>query len=289
MTYRNATILTAPLFSNPNIFRTGLGPISSDTAEVDRYMGRYDVSDARAILVGHAHYDHLMDVPRVAKVHAPAARVLGSVTVANTLGTWSGLANRIDLIDAAAGDVRTPGTWLGFGEGVRVMPLRSKHAPHFDGYTLYEGARSTPMHEAPRWASEWVEGETYAFLIDFMRSPGSVAFRVYYQDAVAPAPAGLAPEELIAERPVDVAILVPTTFDEVDWSPEALIENVRPKRIILGHWEDFFAPVDAETHSIPLTDHSYFESRLEHVFSGEWWRPDLFTEFRFSEEPGPWD
>lgn len=244
-------------------------------------MSGYDVSSVKAILVGHAHYDHLMDVPRVASRHATRARIVGGRTVANTLGSWSGLADRIDVVDDSASDQKTVGRWLRYGSGVRIMALRSHHAPHFAGYTLFRGTQDTPRTTEPEWASEWLDGEVYAYLIDFMASGDSVAFRVYYQDAVAPAPAGFAPEALIAERPVDVAVLVPATFDQVDWHPEAFVENLQPGRILLGHWEDFFVPIDEPTHSIRLTDLGHFEGRLGRVFEGEWWRPDLWTEFRF--------
>ena len=279
-------LLTGPLFTNPGLIRTGLWSIASDTSLVDRYMSRYDVSGARAILVGHAHYDHLMDVPRVALAHAPRARIVGSRTVANTLGTWSGVMDRVDIVDDAAGDLKTVGRWLRYGPRVRVMALRSGHAPHFDGYTLYEGNRVRPLTEMPSNAAEWVDGETYAFLVDFLDPDGAVAFRVYYQDAVVAPPWGLAPEALIAERPVDVALLVPATFDQVDWHPEAVVENLRPKRVLLGHWEDFFVPIDTPTRSIRLTDLGHFQDRLEHVFDGPWWRPDLWTEFRFGRFEG---
>jgi hypothetical protein len=281
MEHGGETVLTGPLFTNPGLVRTGLLRIRADTVEIDRHMSKYDVSDALAILVGHAHYDHLMDVPRVASVHAPGARIVGSRTVANTLGTWSGLAERIDLVDDSAGDQRTVGRWLTYGRHVRIMALRSRHAPHFAGYTLYRGTRDEPLADEPTWATEWLDGETHAFLIDFMATEDSVAFRVYYQDAVAPPPAALAPEALIGERPVDVAILVPATFDQVDWHPEALIENLAPRWVLLGHWEDFFVPVDAPTRSIRLTDLGHFEHRIERVFDGDWWRPDRWTEFRF--------
>jgi hypothetical protein len=277
------TVLTGPLFTNPGLLRTGLLAIRPDTVAIDRWMSRYDVEDAVAILVGHAHYDHLMDVPRVAARHAPRARIVGSRTVANTLGTWSGLDGRIDVVDDSAGDVRTEGRWLRYGHSVRVMALRSRHAPHFAGYTLYRGTQDTPRATEPEWATEWLDGETHAYLIDFMASADSVAFRIYYQDAVAHAPAGLAPESLIRERRVDVAILVPATFDQVDWHPEALVENLNPRWVLLGHWEDFFVPIDEPTRSIRLTDMGHFEGRLDRVFPGEFWRPDLWTEFRFPE------
>lgn len=65
MEHGDYMVLAAPLFTNPGFVTTGLLPISSDTLEVDRWMSRHDVQAAGVILVGHAHYDHLMDVPRV--------------------------------------------------------------------------------------------------------------------------------------------------------------------------------------------------------------------------------
>ena len=105
-------MLAAPFFSNPGLLRTGLRSIRSATVLVDRYMSRYDVTGARAILVGHAHYDHLMDVPRVARSHAPNARIVGNATVKNTLGTWSGVGDRVDVVNDIAGDQHTSGEWL---------------------------------------------------------------------------------------------------------------------------------------------------------------------------------
>lgn len=274
-------VLPAPFFSNPGFVRTGLAPIASDSAEIDRNMAPYDVRDASAILVGHAHYDHLMDVPGIARRHAPRARIVGSRTVENTLGTWSGMAGRIDRVEAFLGDQETVGGWMPYGDRVRIMPLRSHHAPHFDGMTLYQGTADVPRSSEPRTASEWLDGHTVAFLIDFLAADGSVAWRIYYQDAVVHPPLGFAPEALIAQRPVDIAILVPATFDQVEWHPEAFIENLQPERVLLGHWEDFFVPIVTETKSVMLSDIGHFEDRLERVFGGEYWRPEIGTVFRF--------
>jgi hypothetical protein len=274
-------ILTGPLFTDPSLLRTGLARIRSDSAAVDRGMAPYDVSRASAILVGHAHYDHLMDVPRVAERFAKRAVILGSTTVRNTLGTWSGLMDRVLVVDDSAGTVEKMGRWIHVTPGVRVMPLLSHHAPHFEGFTLYSGTRTRPMTRAPRWASEWLDGVTYAFLVDFLHPDGSVAFRIFYQDAVSAPPRGLAPERLMAERPADVAILVPATFDQVDWYPEALVDDLRPRWVLLGHWEDFFVAPEAPTRSIRYTDLRHFQKRLEAVHPGDNWLPDRGTVFTF--------
>jgi L-ascorbate metabolism protein UlaG (beta-lactamase superfamily) len=274
-------VMGAPLFSNPSFVRVGLAPIEADTGTIDRMMDRFDVRDTRAILIGHSHYDHLMDVPRVAARHVPDARLIGGRTTQNLLGHWSGVMDRVDLVDDHVADQESAGSWMSYGGRLRVLPLRSNHAPHFVGMELYAGTADRPRTEPPGTAAEWLGGETYAFLIDFLDEDGGIEFRVYYQDAVTAPPLGFAPEERIEERPVDVAILVPATFDQVDWHPEAFIENLRPRWVLLGHWEDFFIPIDEDTHSITMADIGHFEARLRRVFEGEFWRPEVGTRFRF--------
>lgn len=289
MEHAGELLLTGPFFSNPSFVRVGLWPVASDTTLVDRYMGQYDVTAARAILVGHGHYDHLMDVPRVATHHAPSARIVGSPTVANALGTWSGLANRVDVIlEEDAADQDTMGRWMAYGPRLRVMALRGHHAPHFDDLTLFKGTIDRPRTSEPANAREWLDGHTYAFLIDFLGDAGETVFRVYYQDAVMQPPRGLAPKEVIAERPVDVAIFVAATFDLVDWHPEAFVENLQAHSAIMGHWENFFVPMEAPTAAIGMSDMAYFQGRLSSVLDGEWWRPEIGTVFHFPATPsGP--
>ena len=59
-------VLTAPFFSNPKITSI-LGPIYPNKKEIDRGLENTSLDNVKVILVGHAHYDHLMDVPYVVK------------------------------------------------------------------------------------------------------------------------------------------------------------------------------------------------------------------------------
>ena len=69
-------VLTGPSFTHRSIFPIVFGfTIRSDTALVDRRLADTPLGDVSAILIGHSHYDHLLDVPYIARSKAPRARV----------------------------------------------------------------------------------------------------------------------------------------------------------------------------------------------------------------------
>lgn len=64
--------------------------------------------------------------------------------------------------------------------------------------------------------------------------------RVQYQDAASSPPFGFVPDLPEKEQKrVDFAILCVASFWQVNNYPEGIINTMRPKNIILGHWEDF--------------------------------------------------
>lgn len=277
------TLLTAPFFSNPSLLRTGLWTIGADTARIHRSLG--PVRDAAAVLVGHAHYDHLMDLPHVLTHDAPGARVVGSRTVGHLLAAAPGFADaRLIRADTVAGDARHPGRWVELAGGrARVMALASGHAPHFHGIQLMEGR----LHRDQRWlpgaAAGWPEGRTYAFLLDLLGREGRVALRIYYQDAASEAPAGLVPPLPAGDRHrIDVAILCPPGFDEVDRYPAAFLEAASPRHVLLGHWEDFFRPRSAPLRVVPGTDMEDFLGALRGALPDDagWTLPAPGTRIR---------
>jgi hypothetical protein len=274
-------VLTAPLYSNPTFVATGLSTIQADPGRIERHLP--DVRDVTAILVGHGHYDHLMDVPYIARAHAPNAVIYGNATVAHQLAPFGLPADRVRVIEGdEVGDVEREGRWLAVGPGVRVMALRSDHGPHLAGVTLYSGSRTRDMVREPETATEWLDGETLAYLIDFLNRDGSVALRVYFQDAVAAPPYGLVPP-MADGIAVDVALVVTATYAEVDWHPEALLANARPGHVLLGHWEDFFQPPDREARPVIGTNLRGFIRRLERALpDGTGWHlPAPGTRFIF--------
>lgn len=261
-------LLTAPLLSNPGVLRVAAAPIASDTVAIARWLDAFglgDLSGLDAILVGHAHYDHLLDVPWIAARRAPGARILGSATTRHTLAPFAGSLGldtaRVEVVTEAAATPAGGGQWLRVGPDLEVLPLRSDHGPHFDGITLYTGERTRDLEASPASAGDWIEGETLAFLIRIERPGGEDPLTILFRDAVARAPLGVPPDTL---GPVDLALLVPATFQEVEWHPEAVLAAARPRHVILHHWEDFFeAPDTLDPAPVPFTPLGEFVGRLE--------------------------
>jgi hypothetical protein len=273
-------VLTAPLFSNPGFLRAGVLPIRPDTARIERHLP--DVRSVSAILVGHGHYDHLMDVPYVALTRAPRAVIYANETSVHQLAPFGLPPGRVRRIEETeVGSVEREGSWIQVGPRARVMPLLSDHGPHFAGVTLYSGVRRRDMEEPPADATEWLDGETLAYLIDLLNEDGSVALRVYFQDAVAAPPYGLVPPMSDGVQ-VDVALIVPATYAEVRWHPEALLGSAPPRQVILGHWEDFFRSPDLPVRPVRFTLLPDFVARLERALpeGAEWHLPLPGTRFR---------
>ena len=168
----------------------------------------------------HAHYDHLMDVPYVARRHAPTATVYGNETTRNILAAGGVPWHRRVSLNDRAGDSENGGEWVTVAGGrIRFMALRSDHAPHFRGIELYEGFYRSRQPDLPVFAWDWVGGETLAYLIDFLDENGQVEFRIHYADATSSPPDGHVAPAVLAETPGRPGSAVPTELQLRDGLP----------------------------------------------------------------------
>ncbi|HEY6090344.1 MAG TPA: hypothetical protein VD771_11210 [Gemmatimonadaceae bacterium] len=251
-------LLTAPFFSNPpfaargrNTFRwLATGPrLTPDSAVIERLLPR-SADRASVILVGHGHYDHLMDVPYIATHRAKSAAIFGGPSIRHMLigdSTLRSNADRLAVIPVGrAGKVTRDGDWYYSNDSAfRFMALIAGHAPNYligRWALLYaEGTVASDMDSLPRTAAEWKMGEPYSFLIDVLsRSTGRPVFRIYFQDAPSRPPLGFPSASLTASRRIDLAILCAATSSNVSAAPDSLLRVLKPAAVVVTHWESFF-------------------------------------------------
>ncbi|MFO0742486.1 MAG: hypothetical protein U0270_41820 [Labilithrix sp.] len=276
-------VLTAPLFTRPTWLEVSGGTIASNPDVVARSLPAPAIANVRAVLVGHAHYDHLLDVPTV-MLGAPRATLFGNVSTRNVVAAYAPdrapycagrpappgtiARNRVvalddpgrSFVDYSLCPARRPpnapaaGTWVQIpGAAMRILALCSDHPEQVGPIHYAKGSVDTEQCTPPMRAAEWLEGQTLAFLVDFLDpASGAPVYRVFYQDAPTNAPVGLVPAAVLREKRIDVALLCVGAYEHVNDAPTQTLLGLNPRFAIGGHWEDFLRPASEPVQPIPL-------------------------------------
>jgi hypothetical protein len=256
--WQGAAIMTAPLYSNPTMVEIALSEVHTDRQRIDSLL-RQEVSSVRAILSGHTHYDHLMDVPYVALNLAKKADIIGNDEMLKLLHPirkeLQGRTPPNDLVslEHATAPYPVPGT------PIRIRAVLSEHAPQLGprllakqlgllgrlidlpSVTLWRGEHETDLDRTPVRAGEWPLGTPLAYVIELLDpATQAVAFRIYYQDTSTRKPYGY------PERPggdtYQLAMLTMGGATEVKDFPREIVQHLDAQFVVGIHWEDFFSP-----------------------------------------------
>ena len=293
-------VMTAPSFTRQNPVEIALKrELRPDAAAIERGLEGISLDSVTAVLVGHAHYDHLLDVPYLLRYHARRARVYGSPTTQQILAADARFAGRAVAIDTlSAGDAHRTGRWFVTDSvalrqnapHLRFMALRSSHARNFNigtsefflfGWTIGDeyAVGDTAPDGFPRAARDWPKGDPYAYVIDVMKDRDTVAFRIFYQDAAARREFIHLPPDL-AQRAVDIAIVTVGSYGNVEGYPQSVAEQLNPRYLVLGHWENFFRHTE-DLRVVPNSNTRELVSRLERAVGGRWVTPAPGATLRF--------
>jgi hypothetical protein len=291
-------VLTAPLFTRQSTVEVGLNfPMTSDTAAIDAGMAGVPLDKIRAIVSGHAHFDHLLDVPHVLAL-APNAIAYSNLTGRHIfaalapdrpatcttaaasptlprerlIATDDPIASSVDYTncpDQRPEGAPVEGSWIAVpGSHVRLMPFCSMHPAQVGPFHFGLGSIDTDQCDLPAPASGWLEGQTLAFIIDFLDDAGHPTFRVFYQDAPTNAPIGFVTPAVLAEKPVDLALLCTGSYDAVTDEPTDTIGNLAPRVALSGHWEDFFQASSLPPQPLPFLDVTTYDQRAAAAMPG---------------------
>jgi L-ascorbate metabolism protein UlaG (beta-lactamase superfamily) len=268
-------LLTAPFFSNPPLldWRPGLlrwligRPIEPDTAVIERLLPSA-ADRASVILVGHGHYDHLLDVPYIATHRAKSAVIFGGPSIRHILMGDAELhassSRLVSISRESAGDATRDGIWFYSPDSTfRFMAIVAGHAPTIKiqdwRYLFADATVSADLDTLPKMAADWKLGEPYAFLIDVLSdSPRRTIFRIYFEDAPSEPPLGFPSSRLLATGAVDLAILCAATSANVKATPDSLLRMLKPKGVMVTHWESFFRPATRPPRLSRATDMHLF-------------------------------
>lgn len=179
-----------------------------------------------AILVTHAHFDHLLDVPDV-------QRILGGKIITSPTGTFlceaSGV-RKADLLPSKADAVHRIGT-------ATITVLAAEHDKVL-GKVPYRGEHDS-LPQKPVRPKDWVLGTPLAFLVEMGGA------RIYIESGgVKGSPPSVSD--------VDLAI-VGTAVGNVDRYREA-VTQLNPRYVLPSHQDNFFIPLESGFHFSVLSD-----------------------------------
>lgn len=237
-------VVVDPFFSRPSFLAVifslasqGLvGNFGYDSERINFVLPELP-KNTKFVLLGHAHYDHLMDVPYyVERKSGENVTYVGSKTARNILLGFK--ADQLDFLTAEEGTQTKKGR-------VRITTFPSDHAPHFLGHKFMSGEVDNPLVTPPTHAGEYVEGQTLVYFIDFLNDQNRILWRVFVNSAASSPDGAKALErhrDFLQEHPTNVAILCVPGWDKVDDYPNAILRLVDPDNVVLSHYDDFGSP-----------------------------------------------
>ena len=218
---------------DPYLTRASLGACLLSRLTPDMTVIRRHISGADAIICGHTHFDHVLDVPAIARF--TGARVFGSKSAA-TLCRAAGIADdRIVDVQSATGRSETRHEVGPFD--LRFVP--SAHSPFAAGRVPFEGD-ITDCDDVPQRMHGYRCGAVFGVLI-------SVAGRTLYHAGSANVNDGVLP----SLREIDLLMLCVAGWPATPRLAERLLRQVSPDAVLLSHWDNFFQPLSRGAKMLP--------------------------------------
>lgn len=225
------------LRSDPQMISKGVETIRSVTGNNDAVL---------AILNTHGHYDHLMDVPLVWQKLGHKPPVLLNASAFNTVHKVIDTAKMVRLEEHMTTPdlIREPYRIRSAKSRINIYPIVADHNPHFRHIKFFDGGHTRKINDvddalAGSRANVWLEGRTFAFLIDYLDESDSITFRIFIQSSSCNPPAGIPPVKLTG-RQADLVFLGVASHSFSPDYPCEWLSTLSPGNVIWIHWEDFF-------------------------------------------------
>ncbi len=181
--WRGESLLLGPSYSNPGLLRAFAWRGRADDALIDASL--HGAGNVTAILAGHSHYDHIGDLPAVAK-RFPKAKIYLNKSGVNIV-----TGEHLNVQEIRIGEP------IPVSSAFRVKAIENGHAPQLCRWNRFPCTYATRGVEQVRLARMSRQrlrtmrgGDVLAFDIELLGERGETRFRIYYNDAAASSPLG---------------------------------------------------------------------------------------------------
>jgi L-ascorbate metabolism protein UlaG (beta-lactamase superfamily) len=219
--------LLDPYITRAPLTQVAFGRISSDLSAIAQHVPRAD-----AIVVGHTHFDHALDVPAIAR--QTGAKVFGSRSAIKLCRAAKLPDSQLHMVE------REPGQDAIVAE-VGPFTLRfapSAHSRFLLGRVPYPGEISD-CDDVPVKTGDYRCGAVF-------RVEMQVAGRtIVHLGSAELAPGGTIP------RDIDLLLLCVAGWRSSPDLPERVMRSLSPQRVLLSHWDNFFLPMQQPARILP--------------------------------------
>jgi L-ascorbate metabolism protein UlaG (beta-lactamase superfamily) len=201
--FGNNTLLIDPFLSRPPLKSVFLGRVSPNIRLI-----KEKITKADQLLISHAHYDHLMDVPVIAS--QTGARVFGSANACGLLKVLQVPSAQLHEVHAFD-EIKFP-----FAH-VRVIPASHPFIP------VYNSGKLGKNLKPPLRLRDYRMDECFSFLIEFEK------LKILVWSSIS------------AEHAQKADVLLLRAVASQGWYDE-MLNCVHPRLAIPTHWDNMFLP-----------------------------------------------
>jgi L-ascorbate metabolism protein UlaG (beta-lactamase superfamily) len=236
--HRGHVLLLDPYLTRASLASCIVRPLRPDLAAIARHVPRAD-----AIVLGHTHFDHALDVPTIAR--NTGARVFGSISAAALCRSKGVPADRVDVVETVAG-----------GDPVEreVGPFRLRFVPSAHSRFLFGRVPAVgeiaDCDDVPMRVSDYKCGAVFGVEI---RVAGRTLYHVGSAELV---------EANIRVKHVDLVLLCVAGWTSSRDYPERVAHRLAPGAVLLSHWDDFLRPLDRPARPLPAVQMPRLVERL---------------------------
>jgi L-ascorbate metabolism protein UlaG (beta-lactamase superfamily) len=242
--HKGHVLLVDPYVTRASLARCLFAPLRPEVAAIDRYLPRAD-----AVVVGHTHFDHALDVPEIAR--RTGARVFGSRSAAALCRIGGVPSEQVETVEADVGASPVERETGPFA--LRFVP--SAHSRLVLGRVPFPGD-ICGCGGAPMRASAYRCGAVFGVEI---RVAGRTLYHVGSAALV---------DENIAVKPVDLLLLCVAGWNASRDFPERIAHRLRPGAVLLSHWDDFSRPLSEPVRALPAMQMQRLAERLSRAMPG---------------------